>query len=67
MRLVCFGDSNTRGYDPRSYLGSLYGSENRWVDILGAKTGFQVLNWGGKMAVKCLKPPFLSRRIRSCS
>ncbi len=48
MRLVCFGDSNTRGYDPRSYLGSLYGSENRWVDILGAKTGFQVLNWGGK-------------------
>ena len=46
MKLVCFGDSNTRGYDPRSYLGSLYSSENRWVDILGAKTGFQVLNWG---------------------
>ena len=27
MKLVCFGDSNTRGYDSRSYLGSLYGSK----------------------------------------
>ena len=46
MRLVCFGDSNTRGYDPRSYLGSLYDRENRWVDILGDSTGCDVLNWG---------------------
>ena len=46
MKLVCFGDSNTRGYDPRSYLGSLYDRENRWVDILGDSTGCDVLNWG---------------------
>ena len=46
MKLVCFGDSNTRGYDPRSYLGSLYDRENRWVDILEDSTGCDVLNWG---------------------
>ena len=23
-RILCFGDSNTYGYDPRSYFGSQY-------------------------------------------
>ena len=34
MRVCCFGDSNTYGYDPRSFLGGRYAAENRWVDIL---------------------------------
>ena len=44
MKLLCFGDSNTFGYDPRSVFGSRY--ENPWVDILSAKTGWKVINAG---------------------
>ena len=32
--VVCFGDSNTYGYDPRSYLGDRYPAEVRWTDRL---------------------------------
>jgi len=46
MRLLCFGDSNTFGYDPASFLGSRYKSEDRWVDILQAQTGWEVINAG---------------------
>ena len=46
MRVLCFGDSNTYGYDPRSYFGSRYDSQNRWVDLLAAKTGWELLNAG---------------------
>lgn len=46
MRVLCFGDSNTYGYDPRSYFGSRYDSPNRWVDLLAAKTGWELLNAG---------------------
>ena len=34
MRILCFGDSNTYGYDPRGFLGDRYGAEDRWVDLL---------------------------------
>lgn len=34
MKLLCIGDSNTYGYDPRSYLGSRYPEEVRWADRL---------------------------------
>ena len=44
MTLLCYGDSNTFGYDPRSYFGSRYDPAFRWVDILAAKTGWQVHN-----------------------
>ena len=37
MQIVCFGDSNTYGYDPRSYLGSRYPADGRWVDLLAEK------------------------------
>ena len=40
MKLLCFGDSNTYGYDPRSYLGDRYPSSIRWVD----KLAFQIIN-----------------------
>lgn len=46
MRLLCFGDSNTYGYDPRSYFGDRYDAQNRWVDLLAAKTGWELLNAG---------------------
>lgn len=46
MNVVCFGDSNTYGFDPRSYLGGRYGPQSRWVDLLGAETGWTVFNQG---------------------
>ena len=35
MKILCIGDSNTYGYDPRSYLGDRYPAEVRWTDRLG--------------------------------
>lgn len=46
MKVICFGDSNAYGYDPRSYLGDRYDPDSRWVDILAAKTGWTVCNMG---------------------
>lgn len=46
MKLLCYGDSNTFGYDPRSFLGSRYEPEDRWVDIVAAKTGWDMINAG---------------------
>ena len=36
MNILCFGDSNTYGYDPRSFFGDRYSA--CWVDLLGAQT-----------------------------
>ncbi len=46
MNVICFGDSNTFGYDPRSWLGGRYGPDSRWVDILAVETGWSVCNMG---------------------
>nr|WP_325193242.1 GDSL-type esterase/lipase family protein [uncultured Oscillibacter sp.] len=46
MNVICFGDSNTYGYDPRSYLGGRYDLDSRWVDILATETGWTVCNMG---------------------
>ena len=46
MRILCFGDSNTYGYDPRGFLGDRYGAEDRWVDLLAKQTGWEVINLG---------------------
>lgn len=46
MRVYCFGDSNTYGYDPRSYFGGRYGEQDRWPELLAAKTGLEVVNAG---------------------
>ena len=46
MNVICFGDSNTYGYDPRSYLGVRYNPDSRWVDILAVETGWTVYNMG---------------------
>lgn len=46
VRILCFGDSNTYGYDPRSYFGDRYGAEDRWVDLLAKQTGHDCINAG---------------------
>ena len=46
MNVICFGDSNTYGYDPRSYFGGRYDADSRWVDILAAQTGWTISNIG---------------------
>ena len=44
-RLLCYGDSNTYGYDPRSYLGERYPKSVRWTALLNAG-GWKVINKG---------------------
>ena len=46
MNVICFGDSNTYGYDPRGYFGGRYDADCRWVDILAAETGWTISNMG---------------------
>ena len=46
MTILCYGDSNTFGFDPHSYVGGRYGADCRWVDILAAETGWDVANEG---------------------
>ena len=43
MKILCIGDSNTYGYDPRSYFGSRYPEEVRWTDNLN---NCEVINCG---------------------
>ena len=44
-RILCLGDSNTFGYDPRSYFGGRYPKSVRWTGCLEAK-GWTILNYG---------------------
>lgn len=46
MQVLCFGDSNTYGYDPRGFLGDRYAAEDRWVDLLAKEAGWDVINLG---------------------
>lgn len=46
MKVICLGDSNTYGYDPRSYWGDRYPQDSRWVDLVAAQTGWEVCNQG---------------------
>ena len=46
MRILCFGDSNTFGYDPRGFFGDRYGAGGRWVDLLAKQTGHECINAG---------------------
>ena len=55
MKIICFGDSNTYGYDPRSFLGDRYPAEDRWVNILAKKLGCDAVNAGmnGREIPRC--------------
>ena len=46
MRILCFGDSNTYGYDPRGFFGDRFGAEDRWVDLLAKHTVHECINAG---------------------
>lgn len=46
MRILCFGDSNTYGYDPRGFFGGRYRAADRWPDLLAERTGWEVINLG---------------------
>lgn len=43
-KIVCIGDSNTYGYDPRSFFGDKY--DVSWVDVLRSELGIEVINDG---------------------
>lgn len=45
MKIICFGDSNTFGYDPRGYFGGRY--DCPWPELLAERPDCTVLNWGG--------------------
>ncbi len=44
-RIVCYGDSNTYGYDPRSCLGGRYSEAVRWTALLKSK-GWEIISEG---------------------
>ena len=44
--IVCFGDSNTWGYDPGSFFGDPYPAGDRWPELLAERTGYTVINEG---------------------
>ena len=46
MRILCFGNSNTYGYDPRGFFGDRYDARDRWVDLLVKQTGHECINAG---------------------
>ena len=44
MKIICYGDSNTYGYDPRVPFGGKYDAP--WPELLAQKTGWTVINRG---------------------
>ena len=62
MRILCFGDSNTYGYDPRGFFGDRYGVEDRWVDLLAKQTGHKVINAGAN-GREILRDPYELRLL----
>lgn len=46
MKILCYGDSNTYGFDPRSWFGSRYPADCRWVDIIARNLGCEAVNAG---------------------
>ena len=67
--ILCFGDSNTFGYDPRSYFGSQYPADVRWTGLL-QNVGWEVANCGQNGRCIPREPQFpavadLLRRVRA--
>ena len=46
MKLACLGDSNTWGYDGRSYWGERFPREVRWTGRLAALPGVELVDLG---------------------
>lgn len=45
-RMICFGDSNTFGYDAGSRLGRQLGEKERWPEVFADITGWDIVNEG---------------------
>lgn len=45
-RIVCYGDSNTYGYDGRDPFGGRLPAERRWPELLGGLLGCECVNCG---------------------
>ena len=58
--IICYGDSNTYGYDPRSFMGDRYGKDIRWTGVLAEKTDWSIRNHG--MNGRCI--PHTASQIR---
>ena len=68
-RVVCLGDSNTYGYDPRSWLGGRYPEEVRWTGRLRA-AGWDVADFGengAEIPVRDREIEAHERRIRQAA
>ena len=46
LKIVCYGDSNTYGYDAADVFGGPLPPEERWPTILGALLGCETINCG---------------------
>ena len=45
-RILCFGDSNTYGFNPEDPIENRYPPTERWPEILAARTGWEAVNMG---------------------
>lgn len=63
MKILCFGDSNTYGFDPRSFLGERYEPGDRWPDLLSELTGYDILNEGANGRI-IPRNPYALRLLR---
>lgn len=45
-RIICLGDSNTWGYDPRGFGGGRYPADVRWTALLEAGGRWEITNLG---------------------
>ena len=46
MKIICYGDSNTYGYDGDSVFGGRFPETERWPELLGTMLGCEVYNCG---------------------
>ena len=60
-RILCYGDSNTYGYDPAEIFERRYPPQQRWPEILAAASGWDVVNLGlnGRMI------PYAKREVET--
>lgn len=64
MKVICYGDSNTFGYNPCARCGEMY--DRRWTDILAEKTGWQIINEGVNGREVPREPVVISKEIDLC-
>lgn len=58
MKILCFGDSNTWGFDPRSFFGGRY--DVRWPDLL---TDHEAINEGANGRI-IPRNPYILRLLK---